>query len=59
MTSHYQEKERAKSVDLIKSGNKVFNGAKAGKIFMTKERDFVLHDGLKNIFSPVCNDVLE
>jgi len=58
MASKYQENERAKAIDLIKSGNKVFYGAKAGKKFMTKERDFVLHDNLKNIFSPICNNVL-
>lgn len=59
MTSKYQEKERAKAENLIKVGDSVFYGGKAGKFFMTKNRDFVLLDRKKNIYSPICADVIE
>ncbi|MBP7887212.1 MAG: hypothetical protein KA076_08680 [Candidatus Marinimicrobia bacterium] len=59
MASKYQENERAKAVDLIKSGNKVFYGAKAGKKFRGNNRDFVLYDSLKNIYQPIVKDVVD
>lgn len=59
MTSNYQETERIKSENLIKKGNPVFYGGKAGKLFMTKNRDFVLLDNIKNIFLPISSDVVE
>jgi len=59
MASKYQENERAKAVDLIKSGNKVFYGAKAGKKFRVNNRDFVLYDSLKNIYQPIVKDVVD
>ena len=59
MASKYQETERTKAESLIKSANPIFYGGKAGKKFMTKHRDFVLQENLKNIYSPICADVLE
>lgn len=59
MASNYQETERVKVEKLIKAGDPVFYGAKAGKYFMTKNRDFVLQEGTKNIFSPISTDVVE
>ncbi|OQB30242.1 MAG: hypothetical protein BWY08_01292 [Bacteroidetes bacterium ADurb.Bin174] len=59
MASKYQEKERTKAVNLIKSGNIVFYGAKAGKKFRGDNRDFVLYDSLKNIYQPIVKDVLD
>ncbi|MHB1106366.1 MAG: PGN_0703 family putative restriction endonuclease [Lutibacter sp.] len=59
MASKYQETERARAENLIKSGNPVFYGGKAGKYFMTKNRDFVLQENLKNLYAPICNDVIE
>lgn len=59
MPSKYQESERTKAENLIKIGSPVFYGGKTGKYFMTKNRDFVLQDNLKNIFSPICKDVIE
>ncbi|MBM3163522.1 MAG: hypothetical protein FJZ79_09490 [Chlorobi bacterium] len=59
MASKYQENERAKAVGLIKSGNQVFYGAKAGKKFRGDNRAFVLYDGLKNIYQPIVKDVVD
>lgn len=59
MPSKYQESERTKAENLIKAGSPVFYGGKAGKFFRTKNRDFVLQDSQKNIFSPIYIDVIE
>jgi len=59
MASKFQETERTKAENLIKNGNSVFYGAKAGKYFMTKNRDFVLQENLKNIYSPICTAVIQ
>jgi hypothetical protein len=59
MASKYQETERTRAENLIKSGNPVFYGGKAGKYFMTKNRDFVLQENLKNLYAPICNDAIE
>lgn len=58
MKSAYQENERYNSINLIKN-SLLFDGEKAGKIFMRDKRDFVLMDGLKNIFEPVRKDVVD
>lgn len=59
MASKYQDAERARVEHLIKSENPVFYGGKAGKYFMTKNRDFVLQENLKNLYAPICNGALE
>ncbi len=59
MASNYQETQRAKVVDLIKSENPVFYGSQGGRKFMTKYRDFVLLDNLKNLFEPIRTEVVE
>lgn len=59
MPSKYQESERTRAENLIKVGSPVFYGGKAGKFFRTKNRDFVLKDSQKNIFSPIYKDVIE
>lgn len=59
MPSKYQETERTRAENLIKSGNPVFYGGKAGKYFMTKNRDFVLQENLKNLYAPICSDAIE
>jgi hypothetical protein len=59
MPSKYQESERTKAENLIKAGSPVFYGGKAGKLFRTKNRDFVLQDSQKNIFAPLWNEVPE
>lgn len=58
MASKYQENQRAKAISLIQSGNKVFDGAVGGKIYRTKNRDFILVDSLKNLYSPIRVDAL-
>lgn len=58
MNSKYQASERIKAENLIKSENPVFYGGKAGKYFMTKNRDFVLLDNLKNLYEPIRNEAL-
>ena len=59
MALKYQETERTKAENLIKAGDPVFYGGKAGKYFMTKNRDFVLQENLKNIYSPISREVVE
>lgn len=59
MSSSYQESQREKAINLIKSGNPVFYGSTAGKEFMGKSRDFVFLDNLKNIFKPIRSEVIE
>lgn len=57
MKLNYQEKERTKAVNLINTTN-IFRGGKAGKVFMTKPREFVLFEGEKNLHEPIVNDVI-
>lgn len=59
MASKYQENQRAKVVDLIKSKNSVFYGSQGGRKFMTKYRDFVLLDNLKNLYEPIRSEVVD
>lgn len=59
MASHYQETQRIKAVDLIRSKNSVFYGSQGGRKFMTKNRDFVLMENLKNFFEPIRTEVVE
>lgn len=59
MASVYQELQRKKAINLIKSGNPIFYGSQAGKYFMGKPRDFVLIENLKNIFAPIRTEVVE
>lgn len=53
MSSKYQEVQRERAISLIQSGNKVFDGAKGGKMYRTKNRDFILIDNHKNLYSPI------
>jgi len=50
--SKYQEKERAKAIDLIEN-SELFEGCKAGEKFMGKEREFVLSDRNYNLFKTI------
>jgi len=59
MASKFQELERIRLENLIKSGNPVFHGDKAGKLFMTKNRAFVLENNMNNIYSPIKTDVID
>ncbi|QEN03309.1 hypothetical protein EW093_00840 [Thiospirochaeta perfilievii] len=59
MASIYQESQREKAIDLIQSKNPVFYGSLGGKKFMTKFRDFVLIDNIKNLFEPIRSDAVE
>jgi hypothetical protein len=58
MKSDYQEAEREKSIELIKTSS-LFEHEKAGQLFMRAERDFVLMNGLKNLFSSVRQEIIE
>jgi len=51
MKSNYQEAQRSRSV-------KLFYGAQGGQYFMTKDREFVLKEGLKNLFEPIRTDAI-
>jgi len=57
--SNYQEAQRSRVVDLIKSKNPVFYGSPGGQKFMGKIRDFVLLDNMKNLFAPIQLEVVE
>ena len=59
MSSNYQELQRTKAIDLIKSKNPVFYGSHGGRKFMTKSRDFVLMENLNNLFAPIRTEVVE
>lgn len=59
MASKYKETERKKAEKLIKNCDPIFYRGKAGKNFMTKNRDFVLQDNLKNLYSPISSDAVE
>lgn len=59
MASKYQETERTKAENLIKNGSPVFYAGVAGKYFRKKNRDFVLQNSKKNIFAPICDNVIE
>jgi hypothetical protein len=50
--SKYQEKERAKAIELIEN-SELFEGCKADGKFMGKERDFVLSDRKYNLFKSI------
>lgn len=49
--------DRFGNISLIQSGNKVFDGAKGGKMYRTKNRDFILIDNHKNLYSPIREQV--
>jgi hypothetical protein len=59
MSSKYQEQQRARAISLIQSGNGIFDGAKGGKIYRKSNRDFVLLDNQKNLFSAIRTDVIK
>jgi len=59
MISKFQETERTKAENLIKKGDPIFYGGKAGKYFMTKNRDFVLQENQKNIYSPISVETVD
>lgn len=52
----YKEKQCEKQQKLIVSTN-LFDGAKAGKVYRGKERDFILKDGEFNIYKPIRGKV--
>ena len=54
--SKYQEKERAKAIELIKN-SELFENCKAGGKFMGKERNFVLLNENYNLFNPIREEV--
>jgi hypothetical protein len=57
MSSKYQEVQRERAISLIQSGNKIFDGAKGGNMYRTKNREFILIDSLKNLYSPIREQV--
>lgn len=56
MASKYQEQERYKQTRHIQTSN-IFEGTKGSGMFMGKNRDFVLQDGLTNLYAPIRKDV--
>jgi hypothetical protein len=59
MESLYQESQRIKVVKLLKEESPIFYGAKGGKYFMTKNRDFVITDYKKNFFKPIEGNAIK
>jgi hypothetical protein len=59
MKSEYQESQRSKSIKRIKDNNPVFCGGQGGGFFKGSKREFILTDGLKNIYEPIRNDVIK
>lgn len=58
MPSKYQQRERNKAISLIQSKNMVFEGTNGRKFYRDDYRDFILIDNLKNLFSPIRNEVI-
>jgi hypothetical protein len=60
--SKYQEKQRAKAIDLVEN-SELFQNCKAGFVISRKEIDYpkneILLDGRKNLFAPILNQVIE
>lgn len=56
---NYKEKQKAIAIKLISTHSILFNGDKAGRIFRKIPREFVLQDGINNLFEPIRNDVLK
>lgn len=52
MASQYQEKQREHQSQLISNEN-IFENAKAGKMFRTHPRAFILEEGEYNLFKPI------
>lgn len=59
MHSDYQEIQRSKAISLIKSNSDIFDGARSGRIYRDKIRDFILLDNLKNLFLPIREEVVK
>ena len=58
MTSAYRTVQTTKAVKLINAG-KVFQGGKGGKLFMRKERDFVLREEENNFYPSIYKGVID
>ena len=56
--SKYQEKERARVIELIET-SELFEKCKAGGKFRGKERDFVLLNGDFNLIKPITDVPVE
>lgn len=56
---NFKERQKEIGVKLIKENSSIFNGDKAGGTFMKRPRDFVLQDGINNLFEPIRTDVLK
>lgn len=59
MASKYQEAQREKVSKLIADKHPVFYNAEGGRVFLGKERDFVLKQVEKNLFEPMRNAALD
>ena len=57
--SKYQEKEREKAVNNIKSKSPIFYGANGGEYFRNIKRDFVLKESEKNFFKEIYPNIKE
>lgn len=55
--SRYKKSQYARQEDLINNSD-IFNGDKGNGYFMGKARNFVLKDGMNNLYEPIRNDVL-
>jgi len=59
MPSKFQEIQRSKAISLINAGSNVFEGAIGGKMYRAKNRDFILLDNNKNLYSPIREEVVK
>jgi len=58
MKSQYRENQREKLSGMIREMDPVFYGGHSGGKYLGANRNFVLTDGLMNIYEPIRNDVL-
>ncbi len=59
MASKFQESQRNRQTELLRNNDQVFDGAKGGCTFLGQKRDFVITEGVKNIFSPIRDEVIK
>lgn len=59
MPSKYQEQQRIKAISLINSAHPVFESALGGQRFLGADREFVIKQADKNLYSPIRQNVVE
>ena len=59
MASRYREQQRERALTLINNGHSIFDGATGGKVFRKEGREYILLDGMKNLFPSIREEAIE